>query len=81
MLGSTLVVMTKVGISWFLGLPVSRWLVVSFHLLEGTSVTLPCNQTSVPEADFIWKRLLLDQDSNESQTIPVTGSVWDQPMN
>ena len=52
-----------------------------FQLLEGTSVTLPCNQTSVPEADIIWSRLLLDQDSNESQTITLNDNFSVGPAN
>ena len=50
-----------------------------FQLLEGAYITLPCNQTSVPEADIIWQRLLLN--ASDSQTIPLTGRFSVGPAN
>ena len=50
------------------------------QLLEGAPITLPCNQTAVPEADVIWQQSLLLNPS-ESQEITSTGRFSVGPAN
>ena len=51
-----------------------------FQLPEGASITLPCNQTAVPEAAVIWQRRLLLNPS-ESQAITSAGKFSVGPAN